>query len=75
MTAEQRERMTETFVAVRDALLRAVVPTYMVDMKKAPNHPRPWYLPALGPPSKAAGKAQMMRLGMLVPERVKGWEN
>jgi hypothetical protein len=73
MTAEQRERMTEMFAAVRDALLRSVVPTYMVDMKKAPNYPRPWYLPPLAPPSKAAGKAQLLRLGMLVPGSVKGY--
>ena len=75
MTSEQRERMTETFVAVSDALRRSVVPTYQVDMKRAPNHPRPWYLPLLAPPSRAAGKAQMLRLGMLTPGSVKDWEN
>jgi len=75
MTAEQRERMTETFVAVQDALRRSVVPTYTAEMKRAPNYGRPWYLPPLAPPSRAAGAAQMMRLGVLVPGSVKGYEN
>lgn len=75
MTAEQRDHMTETFVAVRDALLRAVVPTYLVEMDKAPNHGRPWYLPPLAPLSRTAGRAQLLELGMLVPGSVKGYEH
>jgi hypothetical protein len=67
--------MTEMYAAVRDALLRSVVPTYQVEMKRAPNHPRPWYLPPLAPPSKAAGRAQMLRLAALVPGSVKGLDN
>ena len=63
------------YAAVRDALLRSVVPTYQVEMKRAPNHPRPWYLPPLAPPSKAAGRAQMLRLAALVPGSVKGLDN
>ena len=75
MTREQRERMTETFEAVRDALRRAVVPTVAVEMKKIPDYGRPWYLPPLPPPSKAAGRAQMLRLASLVPGSVKGYDN
>lgn len=75
MTKEQRDRMTEMFVAVRDALLRSTVPTFQVEMKKAPNHGRPWYLPPLAPPSRAAGMAQLMRLSALVPGRIKGFDN
>jgi hypothetical protein len=75
MTAEQRERMTETFAAVRDALLRSVVPTVAVDLKKIPDYGRPWYLPPIAPPSKAAGRAQMLRLASLVPNSVKGYDN
>lgn len=75
MTRERRERMTEIFAAVSDALRRSVVPTVAVDMKRIPDYGRPSYLPPLAPPSKAAGRAQMMRLARLVPGSVRGYEN
>lgn len=67
--------MTEMFAAFRDALVRSTVPAYLVEMRRAPNHPRPWYLPPLAPPSKTAGRAQMLRLATLVPGSVKGLDN
>ena len=54
MNREQRDRMTETFAAVRDALQRAVVPTFGVVMDAMPDLPRPWYLPEIQPSSRVA---------------------
>jgi len=59
MNAERRERMTETFVAVRDALERAAVAMFPVVMEQMPDRPRPTYLPEIPPPSKAAARVQM----------------
>ena len=59
MSQEQRDRMTETFAAVRDALERAVVPTFGVVMEAMPALPRPWYLPEIQPPSRTAARTQM----------------
>lgn len=47
MNQEQRDRMTDTFVAVHDALQRAAVVTYQPT--KMPDLPRPWYLPEVPP--------------------------
>lgn len=63
------------YAAFRDALLRSPVPTWQVEMVKAPHYQRPWYLPPLAPPSKATGKAQLLRLGAMVPGAVRGYEN
>lgn len=49
MNHEQRDRMTETFAAVSDALRRSVVPTFGVVMDKMPDLPRPYYLPEMPP--------------------------
>lgn len=65
MNQEQRERMTEMFVAVRDALLRAVVPTYEVEMKRAPDYPRPFYLPEIPPQTVGQYRAALAKLGKL----------
>jgi len=67
--------MTETFAAVGDALSRALVPVVQMDVKKMPNLPRPWYLPAPPPwkPDRAKGRAQMARLAAEFPRNVKGW--
>jgi len=72
MTREQRERMTETFVAVGDALRRVAVPMYQVVMARVPDLPRPWYLPA--PPAQTPNqyRAALGKLGKLgiLKERV-----
>jgi hypothetical protein len=72
MMREQRDRMTETFVAVGDALRRAAVPMYQVVMAKMPDLPRPWYLPAVPPQTPAQYTAALGKLGKLgiVKERV-----
>jgi hypothetical protein len=59
MSHEQRDRMTETFAAVRDALQRAVVPVFGVVMDAMPDLPRPWYLPEVRSPSRAVARAGM----------------
>jgi hypothetical protein len=59
MSQERRDRMTETFAAVRDALQRAVVPTFGVVMDAMPDLPRPWYLPEIQSPPRAAARAQV----------------
>ena len=59
MSQERRDRMTETFAAVRDALQRAVVPTFGVVMDAMPDLPRPWYLPKMQPSSRVAARAQI----------------
>ena len=59
MSQERRDRMTETFAAVRDALQRAVVPTFGVVMDAMPDLPRPWYLPEIQSRPQAAARAQV----------------
>lgn len=50
MNHEQRNRMTETYVAVGDALRRAAVPMYqVVGMTEVKDLPRPSYLPEVPP--------------------------
>jgi hypothetical protein len=72
MSREQRDRMTETFAAVRDALQRAAVPTYGVVMGKMPDLPRPWYLPEAPPQTVGQYRAALAKLGRLgiVKERI-----
>ena len=65
MNKEQRERMTETFVAVADALRRSVVPTYSVRMDKTPDLPRPFYLPEVPPQTVAQYRSALGKLGAL----------
>lgn len=48
MTREQRDRMTETFVAVGDALRRTPIPTFAVMAPKGDLR-RPFYLPEAPP--------------------------
>jgi len=72
MSHEQRDRMTETFAAVRDALQRAAVPIYGVVMERMPDLPRPWYLPEVPPQTVGQYLAALAKLGKLgiVKERV-----
>lgn len=69
--------MTETFVAVQDALSRSLVPMVQMKVKEMPKLPRPWYLPEAAPsdPAKdlAKGRAQMARLAARHPRNVKGY--
>jgi hypothetical protein len=72
MNAEQRDHMTGTFVAVRDALQRAAVPTFGVVMDKMPDLPRPWYLPEIPPQTVSQYRgvlAKWTKLG-IVKERI-----
>lgn len=59
--------MTEMLVAVSDALRRSAVPTYGVRMDRAPDLPRPSYLPevrqTVGQQQAAIGK--LARLGIV----------
>jgi hypothetical protein len=64
MTREQRERMTETFVAVSDALRRSAVPTFAVATPKL-DFPRPWYLPEVPPQTVGEYRAALGKLGQL----------
>ena len=57
--------MSETFVAVYDALRRAVVPTMEVAMPKLPDLPRPAYLPEAPPQSVGEYRAALAKLGKL----------
>jgi hypothetical protein len=65
MTREQHERMTETFVTVHDALVRAPVPSYQVVMGTMPRLPRPSYLPAIPPQTVGQYRAALAKLGKL----------
>ncbi len=65
MNAERRERMTETFVAARDALERAAVATFGVVMERMPDRPRPAYLPELPPQTVGQYRAALAKLGKL----------
>ena len=53
--------MTETFVAVHDALQRAAVPTFGVVMGKMPDLPRPSYLPEVPPQTVSQYRAVLAR--------------
>ena len=65
--------MTETFVAVRDAIQRTAAPTYGVVLEQVPDLPRPWYLPEPPPTNKSQGAALMDALAAEFPDNVKGW--
>jgi hypothetical protein len=65
MSREQRDRMAETFVAVYDALQRAPVPMYQVTLPKAPDLPRPGYLPPVPPQTPGQYRAALAKLGKL----------
>jgi hypothetical protein len=65
MTAARREHMTETFIAVSDALRRSIVPTVGVILKAMPDMPRPWYLPEVPPQTVAEYRAALAKLGHL----------
>ena len=65
MTRERHERMTETFVAVHDALQRAAVPMYQVAMDRAPDLPRPAYLPEIPPQTPSQYNAALAKLAGL----------
>jgi len=62
MNREQRDRLTETFVAVSDALQRSAVPTWPVAMDKAPQLPRPSYLPEVPPQTVGQYRAALRKL-------------
>ncbi len=72
MNAERRDRMSETFVAVRDALERAAVPTFGIQMDRMPDLPRPSYLPAIPAQTVGQYRAALAKLGKLgiVTERI-----
>jgi len=65
MNREQRDRMTETFVSVGDALRRSVVPVYQVEMRKTPDLARPFYLPAVPQQTASQYRAALGKLGAL----------
>jgi hypothetical protein len=65
MNRERDERMTETFVAVHDALVRAPVPSYQVVMGKMPRLSRPSYLPQAPAQTPAQYTAALAKLGKL----------
>lgn len=65
MKRERNERMTETFVAVGDALRRAAVPVYQVVMDRTPDLPRPAYLPQQATQTVAQYRASLAKLGRL----------
>lgn len=71
MNAERRRRMTELFVAVRDALERAAVPTFQI-MAPTQRPPRPSYLPEAPAQTPAEYRAALAKLGALgiVKQRV-----
>lgn len=69
---EQRERMTETFAAVRDALDRALVRSLSVVVDgKLQSLPRPWYLPEVPAQTPAQYRAAIAKLARLAPRNVK----
>jgi hypothetical protein len=57
--------MSETFTAVLDALQRGVVPTYQVALTRAPDLPRPPYLPEIPPQSRTEYLRALAKLGKL----------
>jgi hypothetical protein len=61
MSREGRDRMTDMFVAVGDALRRSIVPTVALAMDHDPrvDLPRPSYLPEVPPLPKDAERARM----------------
>lgn len=65
MSREGRARMTETFVAVRDALQRSIVPTVAVSLPRLPDYARPWYLPEAPAQTPAQYGAALAKLGKL----------
>lgn len=65
MSREQRDRMTEMFAAVSDALRRSAVPMYQVVMERTPNLPRPPYLPEIPPQTVGEYRAALGKLGKL----------
>jgi len=72
MSHEQRDRMTETFAAVRDALERAAVATFEIRMDRMPDRPRPSYPPVMPPQTVGQYRAALAKLGRLgiVKERI-----
>jgi hypothetical protein len=64
MSAESRDRMTETFIAVSDALRRVPIPTYPVMAPKAPEG-RPFYLPEAPAQTPGQYRAALAKLGKL----------
>jgi hypothetical protein len=65
MSRERRERMTETFVAVSDALRRALVQTVAMSVDRLPDLPRPSYLPEVPPQTVGEYRAALGKLGRL----------
>ena len=65
MTEERRERMSETFIAVGDALRRSAVPTFGVVMGKMPDLPRPSYLPDAPPQTLSQYRNALAKFGKL----------
>jgi hypothetical protein len=65
MTSERRDRMAETFVAVRDALERAAVSTFPIVMERMPDRPCPSYLPEVPPQTVGQYRAALAKLGKL----------
>ena len=70
MTRERRERMTETFVAVGDALQRSPVPVFSVVLPGMPRLPRPSYLPDVPSQTKREYLSALGKLGKLGIVRV-----
>lgn len=62
---EQRGRMTELFLAVRDANERSLVPVVQMDVKKMPTYPRPAYLPVVPPQTLSQYNAALTKFGKL----------
>ena len=65
MTQERLDRMSETFVATRDALERSMVPVYRLQLERAPRLPRPSYLPPEPAQTVAEYQAALRKLGAL----------
>jgi hypothetical protein len=64
MNREQRDRMTETFVAVGDALRRTPIPTFTV-MAPKPETRRPFYLPEAPPQTVSQYRNTLAKWGKL----------
>jgi len=72
MNQARRDQMTETFVAVHDALQRAAVPTFGIQMQRMPDLPRPSYLPEVPAQTVGQYRSALAKLGKLgiVKERI-----
>lgn len=67
MSSEQRDRMTETFVAVRDGTRDGLYPLFAlvvepgIRYRQMPDLPRPSYLPEIPPQTVSQYRAVLAR--------------